>query len=138
MSFANLNLEGRIVNEPEFKTGKNNNEFCTFRVAVNQQFGAQEVASFINCTGGEAMAQRIRKAGLGKGRMIHINGNLTLREYKNRDGITCMSADVGILDWHFVGSKPKSEEAPPASQSTNKPGVVHDEEYIGDDDELPI
>lgn len=138
MSFANLNLEGRIVNEPEFKTGKNNNEFCTFRVAVNQQFGAQEVASFFNCTGGEAMAQRIRKAGLGKGRMIHINGNLTLREYKNRDGITCMSADVGILDWHFVGSKPKSEEVPPVSQSTNKPGVVHDEEYIGDDDELPI
>ena len=138
MSFANLNLEGRIVNEPEFKTGKNNSEFCTFRVVVNQQFGAQENASFYNCTGNEAMTQRIRKAGLGKGRMIHINGNLTLREYKTQSGEVRTSADVGILDWHFVGGKPKSEDASSAAQSTGKQGVVRDEEYIGDDDELPI
>ena len=138
MPFANLNLEGRIVNEPEFKTGKNNSEFCTFRVVVNQQFGAQENASFFTCTGNEAIANRIRKAGLGKGRMIHINGNLTLREYKNRDGVTCTSADVGILDWHFVGGKPKSDDAPAASQTSGRTGVVRDEEYIGDDDELPI
>ena len=53
-----------------------------------------------------------------------------------------MSADVGILDWHFVGSKPKNEEQQgqtPANYSSNKPGKVHQEQYIGeDDDELPI
>ena len=46
MSFANLNLMGRLVGDPEFKTGKENREFCTFSVAVNQQFGAQENTSF--------------------------------------------------------------------------------------------
>ena len=142
MSFANLNLMGRLVGDPEFKTGKENREFCTFSVAVNQQFGAQENTSFYNCTGNELIARRVRNAGLCKGRMIHISGNLTLREYKTQGGETRMSADVGILDWHFVGSKPKSEEQQgqtPANHSSNKPGKVHQEQYIGDDDdELPI
>lgn len=143
MAFANLNLEGRLVNDPEYKVGKENREFCTFRVAVNQQFGAQENTSFFNCTGNESVANRLRKAQVSKGRMIHINGNLTLREYKNRDGVTCMSADVGILDWHYVGSKPKEAEA--AVPAVNQPaasmprGVIRQEQYIGaDDDEIPL
>ena len=41
MPYAELNLEGRLVNEPEFRTGKDNQEYVTFRVAVNQQFGSQ-------------------------------------------------------------------------------------------------
>ena len=142
MSFANLNLMGRLVGDPEFKTGKENREFCTFSVAVNQQFGAQENTSFYNCTGNEAIARRVRNAGLSKGRMIHVSGNLTLREYKTQGGETRMSADVGILDWHFVGGKPKGEEQQgqaPAKSGSTRPGKVNQEQYIGeDDDELPI
>ncbi len=139
MPYANINLEGRLVSDPEIKVGNHEREFCTFRVAVNQQFGAQENASFYNCTGNELIASRIKKAGLVKGRMIHISGNLTLREYKTRDGETRISADVGILDWHYVGVKPKEDgqkvEGAPAKQSTGK---MHDEEYIGDADDLPL
>lgn len=142
MAFANLNLEGRLVNDPEYKVGKENREFCTFRIAVNQQFGAQENTSFFNCTGSEGIANRMRKAQVTKGRMIHINGNLTLREYKNREGVTCMSADVGILDWHYVGGKPKeADTGVPAASSyaNNAQGTIHQEQYIGaDNDDLPL
>ena len=54
----------------------------------------QEDASYYTCTGNELIASRIQKAGLAKGRMIHVTGKLTLREYKNRDQETRMSADV--------------------------------------------
>ena len=143
MSFANLNLEGRVVKDPEFKTGKDGREFCTMTLVVNQQFGAQENASFYNCTGNEAVAARIRKAGVVRGRMLHINGNLTLREYNTRNGGTGMSADVGILDWHYVGSRPKSDEAQvPANvtgASTSSPGTLHGEQHLEpDDDDLPL
>ena len=73
--------------------------------------------------------------------MIHVSGNLTLREYKIQSGETRMSADVGILDWHFVGGKPKSDEkqpSTPAPTTASKPGKVNAEQYVGDDDELPI
>ena len=36
--YAIVNLEGRLVSDPEIKTGHNNREFCTFRVAVNLIF----------------------------------------------------------------------------------------------------
>lgn len=139
MPYANINLEGRLVSDPEIKVGSNNREFCTFRVAVNQQFGAQENASFYNCTGNELMASRIKKAGLVKGRAIHINGNLTMREYETRDGTHRLSPDVGILDWHFVGSKPKDDDQHAESTSAKQSGGrVNQEEYVGDPDELPL
>ena len=143
MSFANLNLEGRVVKDPEFKSGKDGREFCTFTLVVNQQFGAQENASFYNCTGNETVAARIRKAGIVKGRMLHVNGNLTLREYTTRNGGTGMSADVGILDWHYVGARPKSEESQTTANDGNvgsvASGTLHSEQHMEpDDDDLPL
>lgn len=135
MAYANINLEGRLVNDPEIKTGKDNRSFCTFRVAVNQNFGAQENVSFYTVTGGEAAANRIRKSCLSKGRLIHVTGNLTLREYMTRDGETRTAADIGLLDWHYADAKPKAEtvEAAPAAS-----GILHEEVYINDPDELPL
>ena len=109
--YAILSMEGRIVNDPEFKRSKEGREFVTFRIVVNQQFGAQETASFFSCTGNEFIANRIRKSGLGKGRLIHVIGNLTMREYTKQNGTQSISGDVGIMDWHYVGTKPKSEES---------------------------
>lgn len=136
--YAIINLEGRLVTDPEIKTGHNDREFCTFRVAVNQQLGAQENASFYTCTGNELIANRIKKAGLAKGRMIHVTGKLTLREYKNRDQETRVSADVGILDWNYVGTKPKSEEQTGATAPAGNGGTVNQEKYVEDPDDLPL
>lgn len=140
MSFANINLVGRIVSDPEMKAGKGSRKFCTFRVAVNHRYGGQESTSFFNCTGNEAMGDRIQKAGLTKGRLVHISGSFALREFKDRDGNIRTSADIGIQDWHYLDSKPKGDSAGAPSGSTAVPsaGVVHDESYLGMDDDLPI
>ena len=138
MPYANLNLEGRLVNDPEIKVGKNEKEFCTFRVAVNQQFGAYENASFYDCTGDERIANRIKKVGLTKGRLIHVTGGLMLKEYKTKDNQTRISADVSILEWHFVGGKPKSEESGKTGAPAKAGGKTNAEEYVGDPDELPL
>ena len=139
--YANLNLEGRIVSDPEFRTGKGDREYCTFGIVVNEQYGGQEIASFYNCSGNDQIASRIRKANLSKGRMIHITGKLTLREYQTRNNETRLSADVGILDWNFTGSKPKSDDAsknPTAIPNSAGNGTVNEEQYIGEADDLPI
>ena len=141
MSYASINLEGRLVGTPEFKTGKEGKSYVTFTVAVNQHFGAQENASFYNCTGSEFVANRIKKGGLEKGQLIHITGNLTLREYETQSGAKKMSADVGILDWHYVGSKNSATEKAPAAPAVNagQPAVRSTVRQIRiDDDDLPI
>lgn len=141
---ATIIMEGRLVTDPEIKQGKNG-DYCTFRFVVNTKYGNQDTASFFNCTGSEYIANRLKKAGVKKGRMIEIIGNLNLRPYENDDGVKQLSPDVGILEWHFTGSKPKSDEAS-SSQDGNKgpqksSGKVHEEQTIpsdDDEDDLPI
>ena len=126
MSYATISLIGRLVNEPVVREGKDQRKFVTFRLAVNNQFGATEHAAFYNCTGNEYMANRINKAGLTKGRLI-------------KEGEIRMSLDVGIYDWAYIGGKPKNEDgSEPAQQNQNATGTVHPESTIGDEDDLPL
>lgn len=115
---ATIIMEGRLVTDPEIKSGKNG-DYCTFRFVVNTKYGNQDNASFFNCTASEYIANRMQKAGIKKGRLIEIIGNLNLRPYETDEGIRQISADVGVLEWHFTGSKPKGDEAD-SSQGTAK------------------
>lgn len=141
---ATIIMEGRLVTDPEIKQGKNG-DYCTFRFVVNTKYGNQDNASFYNCTSSEHIANRMKSAGIKKGRVIEIIGNLNLRPYENSDGIKQISADVSVLEWHFTGTKPKSDDEEPAqnkSKGTQKiTGKVHEEQTIpsdDDDDDLPI
>ena len=136
--YANINMEGRVVNAPEIKTGKGNRKFVTFRMVVNQKYGEQEIASFYNCTGNEQLAERMEKAGVKKGRLIHVDGNISLREYTGNDGVTRISADVGVLDWHYTGAKPKADGETDKAEASGTAGTINPEVTIGDDEELPL
>ena len=123
---ATIIMEGRLVTDPEIKSGKNG-DYCTFRFVVNTKYGNQDNASFFNCTASEYIA------------------NLNLRPYETDEGIRQISADVSVLEWHFTGSKPKGDEAD-SSQGTTKTaqkstGKVRPEQTIpsgDDDDDLPL
>lgn len=137
--YAIVNLEGRLVADPEFRVGKEDREYCTLRLAVNQRLGPQDNTTFYSCTGSEFISKRLKKAELTKGRPLHIIGNLTIREYTDRNGVTRTSADVGIMDWHFVGAKPKEQSDDPSPTAPANTGKIADEVTIpGDDDELPL
>ena len=137
--YAIINLEGRLVADPEFRVGKEDREYCTLRLAVNQKLGPQENATFYNCTGNEYIAKRLRKAELSKGQPLQVVGNLTVREYTDRNGTARTSVDVGILDWHFVGPKQKDTGETAAEPEPAKAGKVCEEVTIpSDDDELPL
>ena len=97
---ATIIMEGRLVTDPEIKSGKNG-DYCTFRFVVNTKYGNQDNASFFNCTASEYIANRMQKAGIKKGRLIEIIGNLNLRPYETDEGIRQISADVSVLEWHF-------------------------------------
>ncbi len=137
--YAIINLEGRLVADPEFRVGKEDREYCTLRLAVNQKLGPQENATFYNCTGNEYIAKRLRKSELAKGQPLQVVGNLTVREYTDRNGTVRTSVDVGILDWHFVGPKQKDAGETAAEPVPATTGKIHEEVTISsDDDELPL
>ena len=139
--YLNVNMEGRMVNDPEFKSGKNGREFVTFRMVVNQYAGGEENATFISCTGGEDIASRMKKVTLKKGRLLHLSGELAEHHYTNRDGIDRTSLDLSIHNWHFVGPREKSDEAkavPDTSAKQNSNGTLHDAVNVSSEDDLPL
>ncbi len=135
---ATIAFEGRLVADPEFRVGKDDREFCSLRMVVNQKLGEKENATFFHCTGKEFLSNRLKKAGLSKGRLLNVVGNLALQEYVDRNGITRSSLEVSMLDWYFSGPKPKApgDDAAPAGQTPT--GSVENEVYLDDDDDLPV
>lgn len=142
--YANINLEGRVVNDPEIKTGKGDKKYVTFRIVVNRQYGEQQLASFFTCTGNEQVAGRIEKGAIKKGSLIHVSGSLSLRDYTDRDGNLRTSADIGIQDWHYAGAKPKTDDQAGGGGSSNQtaagetPGTINPEQCIDDEGDLPL
>ncbi len=138
--YANINLEGRVVNDPEIKTGKGDRKYITFRIVVNRQYGEQQTASFFTCNCNDQVADRIEKGGVKKGSLIHVSGSLTLRDYTDRDGNLRTSADIGVQDWQYAGTKPKSDDHVQGakSESSEAPGKIHPEQSIDSEDELPL
>jgi len=137
MSNASVNLIGRLTADPDYKEGKEK-EYCTFHLAVNQNYNGQNSASFFNCIAYGTMANRIRKAGVSKGSLVHISGALTLREYTDKEGAQRLSADVSLYDWDYVNSKPKSDEQNDETGESPKAGKTHQEKSIDSEDDLPI
>lgn len=144
MGYAIINMEGRLTADPEYRTGEHG-EYCTFGLAVNRRLGPQENVSFYDCVANAAVAERIKKAKLGKGSLIAIAGDLTIREYNRKtDGLLCKSANVRVLEWYFAGAKKKEEDqkdgqgtqTPPAETST--PGTAAEEREVQDEDDLPL
>lgn len=136
--YAELNFEGRLTADPEFRVGKDDREFVTMRLAVNQRLGPQENTTFYNCTGNEYIAKRIKKANLSKGQPLHVSGTLTAREYEDRNGITRISLDVGMENWHFVGTKTKEQGSEAAAEPTKEGKVSNEVSIQSDDDDLPL
>ncbi len=140
MSMATIQLIGRVVNDPEFRQSNNQTEFVTFRLAVDQQHGDDAKAAFYNCTGNQLIANRIRKAKVAKGRLIHVSGAFTARDYTTKNNEPRVSLDVSLYDWDYVGSKPKDkdEQSEQGTPSDASAGSVHEESQINDDDDLPL
>ena len=81
----------------------------------------------------------VSKAGLKKGRLIHVAGSFNPREYQTKNGDIRISLDVGLFDWGYIGGKPKGEDDSEVPAPSNRPkGTVHPESTIGDEDDLPL
>ena len=141
--YANINMQGRLVNDPEIKEGKNGRKFVTFRMVVNQGYGEKETASFYNCTGSEELGNRMLKANVAKGSVIHLSGSQTIRTFTDKEGAEKLSVDIRVLDWDYTYTKGKNSDEkagdnPGEAKGESTSGRMDEDQYVGDDDDLPV
>ena len=106
-------LKGRLVRNPELKTGANGTEFCKFSVAVDrrQSKDKEKVTDFFDCTAFGNTGAAISKY-MEKGREILIEGRMeSNRVAKDEKTVTYWGVTVDTFE--FCGSRNEAKQDAP-------------------------
>lgn len=124
-----IDLMGRLVADPEFRTTQSGGSFVSFRIAVDRNYtpkGAERQADFIPCVAWRQTAEFINRY-FSKGRMIALEGSLQSRNYEDKTGARRTAYEVMVDQAYFADGKPDGAAAPvspPAAASAAQPAAM--------------
>lgn len=131
-----LTLQGRMVAPAELKTTPSGVAVTSFRVAWSRRYKETEINLFLNCVAWRGTAEMICRY-FGKGQEILLEGELTTRDYTDREGNRRQAMELTVSQVHFCG--PKRDGAP---QGENPPDRAEPpqqfKELTDPDGELPF
>lgn len=142
---STITLIGRITKDPELMTGRNGSTFTCLDLAVNKGFGERTHANYYKgYLNGEA-ADRVIRAGVRKGSLLYVTGDLEIRPYVKKDGSNGTSCEISVHEWDYVQTgHAKTETGPDSAPETPESRAGAEEEplppctEIGEDGELPF
>ncbi len=141
-----VQIQGRLVADPELRHTPNGVAVATFRLAVERDYKDQESgerkADFITVVAWRQTGTFVSKF-FSKGRMVIVHGRLQMRNYTDREGNKRTMAEILANDVYFGGDKPISSENDgsyntylPSSQENEPTGQFT--EITDDDGDLPF
>ena len=105
-----VTLLGRLVRDPEIRTGKNDFVVATYTLAVDRPWknkDGEREADFIRCQAFGGAAE-FAETYLAKGDPILVKGRIQTGSYENEDGETVYTTDVIVQTHEFIPA-PKKE-----------------------------
>lgn len=114
-----INLIGRLVREPEYRTTAAGASWCTFTLAVDDDFkdsDGNKQTDFIDCTAWRKTAEYITTYQ-ARGSMVAVAGRLKSRKWTDKDGNKRTSWFVQVENAYGVGGKRDDQQ-----QNTNQGG----------------
>ena len=115
MDFVHVDMQGRLVDDPETKTTKDGTVVTKFTVASNRRLNnGEERTSYVPVTTFGNLAVQCSKF-LSKGREAHVWGDFETDSYTDRNGIKRKGFGVIANDVRFGRGGTKSEDSDDAS-----------------------
>lgn len=114
-----IEVQGRLVRDPELRRTQNGVAVTSFTLAVERDYcetGKEREVDFIDCTAWRGTAEMIDKY-FSKGRMMIVAGRLQIRNWQDKDGNKRRSAEIVAENVYFGDSKPQSGQSQQAAQS---------------------
>jgi len=144
-----ITTTGRVTADLELKTSTQGNPYLRFNLAVNKGFGEKQHPVYLQCWLYNEQAQRMINAGVKKGSLIEIVGDMDIVDYEKPDGTKATIPKVSLYDWSYgPSSKAKGENSPnstasvasPSAQGTGQNGqnAAGFDEVDCDDNDLPL
>lgn len=117
---STITLIGRPTRDPELMQTKVGTRYTKLDIAVNKGYDTNEHVNFYSCWFKEEAADRILKAGVKKGSLIYLTGDLDVKTYTKTNGTQGQSLNVNVSDWGYVSSgKAKTDANAPTQPQPN-------------------
>ena len=100
-------MMGRIVNDLELKTTPQGLPVCSFRIAVDRRYqkkGEERKTDFFNVVAWRQSAEFVTR-WFAKGRMILVEGEMTTRQYTDKNGNPNTWYEIVAENLYFTGEK---------------------------------
>lgn len=100
-------MMGRIVNDLELKTTPTGVSVCSFRIAVDRRFqtkGEERKSDFFNVVAWRQQAEFLTRY-FSKGKMILVEGEMTTRQYTDKNGNPNTWYEIVADRLSFTGEK---------------------------------
>lgn len=116
---------GNLGRDAEIKTSDAGSNRLVFSVADTVGWGENQKTQWVNCTLFGKRADSLIKYML-KGTKVVIFGEVSVREYEDKNGCNRWSLDCVVSDVVLAG-KPKSDSAPAAAAPKKESSVDEDD-----------
>lgn len=100
---AQIFVIGRVTTDPELKTSQNDQPYVRFGFAENIGSKDRARTQYYQVWAWREDAEWLVKAGVHKGSLLYLAGNLELETYTKKDGLTIdKRLRISLNDWGFV------------------------------------
>jgi single-strand DNA-binding protein len=108
---------GNLGQDCERKALVSGTSVCSFSVAVKSGYGDKEKTTWVKCSMFGKKAEGKLPDYLTKGAKVAITGELSLDEWKDKQGATKSTLSVAVSTIDLIGSRPAND----AQQAQNAP-----------------
>jgi single-strand DNA-binding protein len=118
----NISFVGHIGNDPELKK-IGENDLLELNVANNVGFGDRRSTNWFRCSIWGKRAVSLQPH-LSKGKQVFVTGQLTLRDYTNKEGEKRISADIRVGEIEFFNTDRSPEQQSSPDNDSSSPASV--------------
>lgn len=117
--YAQISLVGRVTHDVELRARATTGEpYLLLGLAVNEGYKDHVHTSFYQCWLEADEATRASKAGVRKGSLLFVNGQLSVVDVPRKDGGTRTIARISRARWDYIPTGRKTDTSFPAAPTT--------------------
>ncbi|MCL6264730.1 single-stranded DNA-binding protein [Craterilacuibacter sp. RT1T] len=148
-----ISFDGRLAADAELKYTGSGEPVLSFRVASDIGFGERKTTNWFSCQVWGKRGESLQRF-LAKGQQVTVYGQLTLREWTDKDGNKRLSPDVRVNELSLQGGKrdegammddgysaprQSAPAAPPAAPAQRRPEPARPQPPMNDlEDDIPF
>lgn len=131
-------LTGNLTHDPELTETAAGIAVCRFSIAVNRRTSdGERKADFYKVTAWRGLGETVARYAR-KGNKLAVVGNVELREYEDREGITRTAIDIIAQDVEFLTPKPQEDGGTSNSPTRQRKPAKSKLQSFDDDGDIPF